>query len=202
MNSTLNLTATEYFRKLADLMNGMEATDQEGASLPIDDATNLAVRHMTAVAQTAGKVLLIGNGGSAAIASHMQNDLSKALGLRAMTFTETPLLTALSNDEGYVSVFERPIYLWANPGDLLIAISSSGRSENILRGVRACHARGGQTITLSGFNPDNPLRKLGVLNFYVPSNVYGYVESVHGVITHLLTDCAMGAWSVSKTSGA
>ena len=135
--------------------------------------------------------MLIGNGGSAAIASHMQNDLCKAVGVRAMVFNEPSLLTALSNDHGYGCVFERPTELWADNGDLLLAISSSGQSENILRAVRASVAQGCQVITFSGFGADNPLRRMGHLNFYVPSQVYGYVELVHSTLAHFLTDCAM-----------
>ncbi len=192
------MTATGHFQVLTELLSKLEATEQAGTALSLDQAAAQAVQAIVDVARTSNKIMLIGNGGSAAIVGHMQNDLSKAVGVRAMTFTEPSLMTALSNDEGYGSVFEHPIRLWANPGDLLIAVSSSGRSENILRGVRACHARGGRTITLSGFKADNPLRKLGVVNFYVPSEVYGHVESVHGVLTHLLTDHAMQAWSMLK----
>ena len=146
----LNLSATEYFRNIGDLMNRLEATDQNGAHLPIDDAATVAVEYLTAVAQRGGKLFLIGNGGSSAIASHTQNDFAKALGIKAMTFTDTPLLTALSNDEGYGGVFESPILLWGAPGDLLIAIRSSGRSENILGVLDACRTRWGQTLSFSG----------------------------------------------------
>src|SRR3990170_2552226 len=93
--------------------------------------------------------MLIGNGGSAAIASHMQSDLRKA------------------------------VNVWASPGDLLLAISSSGQSENILRAVRRSTERRCDTITLSGFSTENPLRRLGALNFYVPSCEYGHVEMIH-----------------------
>ena len=135
--------------------------------------------------------MIIGNGGSAAIASHMHNDLCKAVGIRAIIFNEPSLLTALSNDHGYGCVFERPIELWADSGDLLLAISSSGQSENILRAVRASLAPGCQVITLSGFKSDNPLRGMGHLNFYVPAQDYGLVELVHSGLTHFLTDRSM-----------
>ena len=135
--------------------------------------------------------MVIGNGGSAAIASHMQIDLCNAVGVRVMDFNHAPLLTALGNDHGYDCVFERPIELWADPDDLLVAISSSGQSDNIIRAVKAAAVRGCQIITLSGFNPENPLRSLGNVNFYTPSSVYGYVESTHSALSHYLTDYAM-----------
>ena len=138
-----------------------------------------------------GKLMAIGNGGSAAIASHMQNDVCKAVGVRSLVFTEQPLLTALANDDGYETVFETPVKLWAEPGDVLVAISSSGRSQNILRAVQAATERHCEVVTLSGFDEANPLRDMGAVNFHVASDVYGLVENVHGALTHYITDRAM-----------
>lgn len=183
--------ASSYFKCLGDLLLSMQVTDGKGIVLPLDEGASKAFEMVLSVQSNSGKVMVIGNGGSAAIASHMQNDLCKAAGMRAMVFDQTPLLTALSNDDGYGCVYERPVELWAEAGDLLVAISSSGKSENILRAVRAAAARGCQIITLSGFDSDNPLRRLGDVNFYVSSSEYGYVESAHSVITHFLTDHAM-----------
>ncbi|MBT9140777.1 MAG: Phosphoheptose isomerase [Dehalococcoidia bacterium] len=184
-------SVTVYFHRLSELLLSTQVTDREGVALSLNEGAKEAVDMILSVRSASGKVMLIGNGGSAAIASHMQNDLCKAVGVRAIVFNEPPLLTALSNDHGYGCVFERPVMLWANSGDLLLAISSSGQSENILRAVRASMARECQVITLSGFSVDNPLRRMGHLNFYVPSQVYGYVELVHSVLAHFLTDCAI-----------
>jgi len=137
----------------------------------------------------------MGDGDSAAIASHMQNDLCNAVGVRAMVFSEAPLLTAPANDHGYGCVFEQPVDLWADAGDLVVAISSSGPSKNVLRAVRASVARECQVITLSGFSADNPLPRMSHLNFYVPSQVYDYVEAAHSVLAHFLTDGAMASGS-------
>ena len=186
-----NQSVTAHFHKLSELLLSTQVTDRHGKALSLDEGANRAVDLILSVRSASGKLMVIGNGGSAAIASHMQNDLCKAVGVRAMVFSEPPLLTALSNDHGYGCVFERPVELWAKAGDLLLAISSSGQSENILRAIRAAVARGCQVITLSGFSADNPLRRLGDVNFYVPSQVYGYVEATHSVLAHFLTDCAM-----------
>ena len=105
-----------------------------------------------------------------------------------MVFTESPVLTARANDFGYASVFERPIELWADLGDLLLTVSSSGQSDNILRAINAARNKQCKIITFSGFNADNPSRGLGDLNFYVPSNVYGFVESSHTSLLHFLTN--------------
>ena len=187
----INQTGTEYFTALSDLLRSVQATDNRGVLLPLDEGAKRAVNLILSVRAESGKVMLIGNGGSAAIASHMHNDLCKAANVRALVFSEPPLLTALSNDDGYGSVFERPVELWAMPGDVLLAISSSGRSENILRAVRKSTERRCEVITLSGFDADNPLRRMGVINFYVPSRVYGHVEVVHSALAHYLTDSAM-----------
>ncbi len=119
--------------------------------------------------------MITGNGGSAAIASHMQNDLCDSGAMAAIVFNEPPFLTAISNDHGYENFFETATGLWAQEGDVLIAISSSGRSKNILKAVEFCLAKGVKVITFSGFEERNPLRPLGHLNFYVASREYGMV---------------------------
>jgi D-sedoheptulose 7-phosphate isomerase len=144
----------------------------------------IAINHI----RSAKKVIIIGNGGSAAIASHMQNDLCKACGIRAMVLTEAPLLTALSNDDHYMKVYAKLTDLWIDKGDLLIAISSSGESHNIIGAAITARLNNANVITLSGFKMDNPLRRKGAVNFYIPSMDYGVVELSHSIITHYLTD--------------
>ena len=178
-----------YFRELSELALDMDATDEGGGALELDEAVAKAVEMLSAARAASHKALLVGNGGSAAIASHMHNDLCKAAGLRAVVLTEAPLLTALANDEGYEHAFGHLAELWAERGDVVIAISSSGRSENILKAVKICRAAGCSAITLSGFDTDNPLRGLGQLNFHVASHSYGLVEVVHSALAHYLSDC-------------
>src|SRR6185436_20185844 len=102
------------------------------------------------------------------------------------------VLTCLGNDLGYDQVFARQIQAHARAGDLLIAISSSGNSANILNAVAAARARRADVITLSGFAPDNKLRGRGDLNFWVPNGLYGFVEIAHLAICHAILDLAMG----------
>lgn len=181
-----------YFKNLAGAIDKTLVTQKE-KSAPLSDGFQKAISMILPNGQSEEKrkLMVIGNGGSAAIASHMQNDLCKAVGLRAIVFNESPLLTAYSNDHGYEVAFERLVELWAEPEDLLIAISSSGKSENILRAVRMALSKGCLVITFSGFQPDNPLRKMGDINFYVPAQTYGFVEIAHMALGHYLTDCAM-----------
>jgi len=187
----VNESATAYIRNLSELLMSTQVTDEHGADLSLDGGVNKAVEIILSVRSESGNVMVIGNGGSAAIASHMQSDLLRAVGIGAMVFSEASLLTALANDYGYGCVFERPVQLWAEARDLLVAISSSGQSENILRAARAAAGRGCQIITLSGFKADNPLRRLGNVNFYISSQAYGYVESAHSILAHFLTDSAV-----------
>ena len=184
------LTVTDYLHKLFELMLGVQVTDSAGTSLSLEQGADRAVQMIEDVRLASRKVLLAGNGGSSAIVSHVQNDLCKTVGVRAMVFTEQPLLTALANDEGYGSVFEWPIGLWAEPGDLLLTVSSSGQSENIVRALTGAKEKGCRVVTLSGFKPDNASRCMGDLNFYVPSSIYAYVESAHTALAHYLTSKA------------
>jgi len=185
------LDSTTYFNRLVELLINTKVTDLHGNGLTLDEGMDQAVELINGTRLTSAKVMVIGNGGSAAIASHLQNDLSKAVGVRSLVFNEPSLLTALSNDHGYSCIFERPIQMWAEKDDVLVAISSSGRSENIICGAQVAKEKGCRIITLSGFKPDNPLRKLGNLNFYIASESYGQVEVAHSTLTHLLSDMAM-----------
>jgi D-sedoheptulose 7-phosphate isomerase len=178
---------TAWSRQLADLLDGTLASDATGA-LTQDQAFRAALERILAVRSAPRKVMVVGNGGSAAIASHLQTDLVHSLGVRALVFTEPSTLTAQANDHGYEHAYGNLARLWAEPGDLMVAISSSGRSTNILNACRTAREQGAGLITFSGFGPDNPLRTLGDLNFYVASSAYGAVESAHAVLIHHLTD--------------
>lgn len=137
-------------------------------------------------------IFLIGNGGSSAIAEHMAIDLTKNAGLRAMAVSGSPMLTTFSNDYGYEKVFQKAIESLADKGDVLIAISSSGRSPNILNACRAAKKKKMKVITFSGFTEDNPLRKCGNINFWVDSRAFGYVEIIHNLLIHYINDAIIG----------
>jgi len=197
-----NETTAAHFHKLFDLILKTQVTNREGQLFSLEEGMTKAVQMISSLGPSSNKALLIGNGGSAAVASHMQNDLCKAAGVRAMVFNEPPLLTALTNDHGYESAFERLVELWAEANDLLIAISSSGRSENILRAARAAAKRQCQILTFSGFRSDNPLRSTGDINFYIASESYGAVEVAHTILMHSLTDRVMASMLAGKDTTA
>ena len=178
----------QYFSDLHDCFSKIEVRRENSQTVDFDEALQEAINFVLKTKATGGKVILIGNGGSAAIASHQAVDLWKNGGIPAIAFNDSSLLTCISNDYGYEHVFEKPIEMFAGSSDVLIAISSSGRSQNILRAVDTARSKNCTVITLSGFKADNPLQKKGRLNFYVPSESYGFVELSHLAICHFMAD--------------
>ena len=127
------------------------------------------------------KIILVGNGGSAAMASHVAVDFTKAAGIRAINFNEADLITCFANDYGYEHWVAKALEAYADQGDLVILISSSGKSPNMLNGARQAKAMDLPLVTVSGFSADNPIRKLGDLNLWVDSTAYNIVEMTHHV---------------------
>lgn len=134
---------------------------------------------------TKASVYLVGNGGSAAICQHIANDLVKR-GKSAHALVDAATLTCQANDSGWEFAFANQIHAHAKASDQLIAISSSGRSPNIIQAVYAAKEHGCQVITFSGFEAINPLRSMGHFNYYVPSMNYGIVECAHLALLHSL----------------
>lgn len=177
-----------YFNTLLHLQLNTQVTDLHGKKIPMDEGFNQYVQYAKATRQHHTKIIFIGNGGSAGIASHLAIDYSKNGHLPAMSFSDAAALTCLSNDYGYEHVFAKQIEFHARRGDLLVAISSSGKSVNILNAVAAARKVGCQVMTFTGFNPANPLSKLGDVNFYIDSKEYGFVEVAHLGLGHSLLD--------------
>ena len=186
-----------YFKTLGSLPHLVLCSDATGADLSLDDAIGRFGAFAKDAHDAGNKIMFIGNGGSAGIASHMAIDYSKNGNLRSQAFNDPSALTCLGNDLGYENVFAKQIDLHARSGDLLVAISSSGNSPNILGGVAEARKRGCKVVTLSGFEEDNGLRSLGDVNFYVPSGEYGFVEITHLALCHVVVDLAMG-WTLQN----
>jgi len=180
-----------YFKQLKDVFLGMEARNKKGEILPFDKAIQEIIKLIAAKNKKGNKVILIGNGGSASIASHIAIDFLKNASIPAITFNDASLLTCISNDLGYEYVFQKSVELLAKKQDILFSISSSGKSKNILNAALKARQIGCFVITLSGFAKGNPLSKMGDINFYVPSNSYGFVEIAHLVICHSIVDDLM-----------
>ena len=129
-------------------------------------------------------VFLVGNGASASMASHLAADLAKNAHLHTQVFSDLSLITAVANDMGYDQVFAEPLRRSARDGDLLVVISSSGRSPNVLTAVDLARELGLAVVTLSAMAPDNPLRERGDLNVYVGAADYGGAETCHAAVLH------------------
>ena len=154
----------------------------------------IAVKEAVVKASRQGrKTIVVGNGGSAAIASHVTVDLTKNARIRAINFNEADLITCFANDFGYERWMEQAVEFYGEPGDVLIAISSSGRSKNILNACRAARRREfSVVVTCSGHSPENPLRRLGDHNLFVESKAYNLVELTHQFWLLALVDLIIG----------
>ena len=154
----------------------------------------IRVKAVLLEASRAGKkIILAGNGGSAAIASHVAVDLTKNAGIRAVNFNEADLITCFANDYGYERWLAKAVEFYGEPGDVLIAVSSSGQSRNVLEACHAARRRGfASIVTFSGFSPENPLRGLGDHSFWVESKAYNLVELTHLFWLLALVDLIIG----------
>ncbi|TAL27757.1 MAG: SIS domain-containing protein [Nitrospirae bacterium] len=183
--------AENYYSNLFGFISSIRVTDKSGGQLTFSHGIEKAGNLIALQTASGQKIIFIGNGGSAAISSHMAIDFWKNGGMKAISFNDGPQLTCIGNDYGYKHVFEKPIEMFTDSGDVLVAISSSGKSENILLGVQAAKLKGCRIITLSGFDERNPLSGMGEFNFYVPSRSYGPVEVIHHSICHCIIDTIM-----------
>jgi D-sedoheptulose 7-phosphate isomerase len=176
----------------------MSVIDNKGDSLELQSGFEKVVGLITSCGKRGGKLIFIGNGASASISSHMAVDFWKNALIKAISFNDAALLTCVSNDFGYPNVFEKPVEMFADPGDILVAISSSGMSENIIKAARIAQSKKSAVVTLSGFNKDNTLRSLGDINFYVPASSYGQVEVIHHSICHAILDTVVSRMKKGK----
>ena len=175
-------------KELNSCIDSCSYTSQHRTLTP-EDALYQAHFLLRKTRRNRGIVYVIGNGGSAGIASHFSNDLMKALQVPSQTFYDSNLLTCLANDIGYQNVFSYPLEQMLKPCDLLVAISSSGKSPNIVNAASTALMRKTPLVTLSGFNASNPLRSMGDLNFWIDCKDYGLVETAHFFLLHTIIDC-------------
>lgn len=147
---------------------------------------------LVATKDRGGKLMLAGNGASASIASHLAVDFTKQAGIVAMSFNEPNLITAYANDFGYDQWVSKAVRHYGRSGDTVVLISSSGKSPNIVNAARSAKESDLSVITLSGFAPDNPLRSLGDINFWVDSRAYNLVECVHMIWLTAICDMIIG----------
>jgi D-sedoheptulose 7-phosphate isomerase len=179
-------TVSAYVQRLDAMLNALnaEAVLSVGACLQ-------------RTREAGGTIYLAGNGGSAATASHWANDLGKATRIAGVAPVRVvslgdhlSWLTALANDEGYERVFAGQLENLVRPGDVLVVLSASGNSPNLVEAVRTAQARGATTVALLGFD-GGVLKDLVDHYVWVPSpkGAYGPVEDIHLVVCHVLTTC-------------
>lgn len=154
------------------------------------DAGCLHAKQLIETVMKKGKsIWWVGNGGSAAICSHLSQDLLNKLGARSFYLGDASLMTCMANDFGYEKVYLKPLEKLAVRGDLLIALSSSGNSENIVLCAKFATCSGMKLISFSGFEKENRLRQLSAdLSFYVPAKVFGLVEVSHEAVLHSIIE--------------
>jgi len=142
--------------------------------------------------KTGNKTIFAGNGGSAAIASHCSVDLTKNAGVRSINFNEASLITCFSNDYGYEQWLARSIECYSDKGDVVVFISSSGKSRNIINAAKKSKEVGLTVITLTGFDSKNELKKLGDINLWVDSKAYNIIEMTHNIWLLAIVDMIIG----------
>jgi len=176
---------TTYLNDFSDLIKPNERIVQE--LIEVADLMKLAHKN-------GKKTLIFGNGGSAAMASHVSVDITKNAKLRCVNFNEAALITCFANDFGFEHWVEKAVDFYGDEQDLLVLISSSGSSTNMLNAVKAAREKKFIAIvTLTGFEQDNFLRQLGDINLWVDSKAYNFVENVHQIWLLAIVDLIIGS---------
>ncbi|MEO9902718.1 SIS domain-containing protein [Nisaea sp.] len=196
MSSLADRTA-HYFETLARLTRDADVSDHAGHRKTLSDGFDDFLTRGRAAHDADKKMIFIGNGASASMASHYALDFVKNGGIRSLAITDHAMLTALTNDIGGDTIFAEQVGFYAQPGDILVAISSSGSSPNVLKAVERARDMGCSIVTFSGFAPDNPLRSSGDLNFHVAGDEYGLVETAHAALIHAIIDLSLG-WGTAE----
>lgn len=178
----------EYMELVDTGLQRIVATSQDGGQLGIDEALNVWTERAKHTEDTNGLTFFCGNGASCTMAEHMSHDWFQNAKMNTQTCSETAHLTAIANDLSYEDVFAFRIGRILSDKDILVTISSSGNSPNIVKALHTAREKGAYCITLSGMKEDNKSRRLGDLNFYVPLHTYGLVESAHAVLLHAALD--------------
>ena len=182
-----DFTLMEEAGQFQAVIEKAEFTVHEGISLDYEKGIEKNLGMLESLRGRGGNLFLVGNGGSAGVVSHILTDFINVNKLNARTLHESSLLSCMSNDYGYENSFSEPLSTLAREKDLLIAVSSSGRSPNIHNAVKSVKKAGGEVITLSGFGEDNQLRSMGDLNIWLDSTSYGLVEIGHLFYLHYLS---------------
>ena len=166
-----------YTKSINDILNNVDS-----------NLIEKSVKIINKIIKQNKRIFIIGNGGSASIASHVSVDFAKVARVRSSTFNNSNLITCFANDYKYENWVTEAIKAYCDNKDLIILISSSGTSKNIVNAAKYCKKNNIELITLSGFNKNNPLSKLGRVNFHIPSKQYNFIEMSHHIILVYIVD--------------
>lgn len=178
----------DYLDKIKDLLDHIAVTDGNSEKWKYRDGVGRIVEILRKCKAQKGCLYICGNGGSAGIAQHMTADFLKNGGIRTYNMYGQSTITCISNDLTYEYVFCKQLEMLAGCNDILIAISSSGESENIVKAIHEMRSVKGTVITFTGFREGNRIRRMGDFNIYVPADHYGMVESIHNLILQQMVD--------------
>lgn len=167
----------EYVNSISDLLNDVDIN-------LIDQTVELIKK----TREKNKKIYIVGNGGSASIASHVSVDFAKVAKVKSSTFNNANLISCFANDYGYENWVTEAIKSYCDNDDLIILISSSGKSQNIINAAEYCNKNNINLITFSGFDINNPLKIMGNINFYIKSENYNFVEMSHHIILVSIVD--------------
>lgn len=188
----------DYINRLIQCLKSTQVYNQDGVAFKnYNAAMHELIKMFSGIKEEKRQIFFIGNGGSAAIASHMTADFMKNGGMKTYSLYGHSVTTCMGNDYGYEYIFSKPLELIGNEGDLLVAISSSGNSQNIVNALDVARKKGLKMITFSGFDCKNRIINKGIYNIHVPVKHYGIVESVHNLILQQVVDTILerdGEW--------
>lgn len=164
--------------------------------LLVDDGVKARIRAFADLAigvrQAGAKMMFAGNGASASIAEHGAVDFTKQGRVRGVTFHDPNLMTCFANDFGYDHWMAKAIEHYADPGDVAVLISTSGRSPSVVHAAHAARKMGLRVVSFTGRDADNPLRAASDLDFWVPSHAYNVVENLHAIWLTATIDLVIG----------
>lgn len=177
-----------YFSEVYEGLQHIHVTTNDLKEISFEEGIDLWTEQARKTQNQGGMQFFCGNGASATMAEHMSHDWFQNAKINTYTCSETAHITAISNDVSYNDVFAYRIARVMSEKDILVTISSSGNSRNVIRAIEEARKKGSFIITISGKNKENQSCQMGDLNFYVPLDTYGLVESSHAVLLHSALD--------------
>ncbi len=163
---------TKYYNKFSNIIN-LNQSENKKLELTVKEISNLKKRK--------NKIIIFGNGGSAAIASHVAVDLTKNIRVKTIPLTDSSLITCFSNDFGHENWMKKAVEHYYEKGDLVIIISSSGTSKNIINAAKYCNKNKIKIISFSGMKKNNKLNSINQkgISFWINSTAYNHIELAH-----------------------